>query len=234
MGQLHYLRNRGVVRQLLFAGSLLAEFQVAYQIAVAQISVSLATLITIGSAPVFVTVVRAVQERRVPGARMLVAVLGAVVGLVLLVGEPSGVETWRAVYGTGMALLAGGGFATLTLVTARRVAGQHVVTAVALLVGGMLVAPFALFTGGMGVPFEDDVIGLLLYLGAVPTAIAYGAYFLGLRHAHPTVAALTAMLEPLTATVLSIALHDERLGAGGILGACLIAVALGVAPRATR
>jgi DME family drug/metabolite transporter len=231
LGQLHYLCNWGAVRKLLVAGSLLAEFQVAYQIAVAQISVSLATLVTIGSAPVLVAVVRAVQERRVPAARMLVAVLGAVVGLVLLVGEPSDVDTWRVMFGTGMALLAGGGFATLTLVTARRVAGQHVVTAVALLLGGMLVAPFALFTGGMGVPLEVDVIGLLLYLGIVPTAIAYGAYFLGLRHAHPTVAALTAMLEPLTATVLSIVLHDERLGAAGILGACLIASALGVAAR---
>jgi DME family drug/metabolite transporter len=234
LGQLHYLRDRVAVRRLLVAGGLLAEFQVAYQLAVAQISVSLATLITIGSAPVFVAVVRAVQERRVPATRMSLAVLGAVVGLVLLVGEPSGVAPWRAVFGVSMSLLAGGGFATLTLVTARQVAGQHVVTAAALLFGGVLITPFALATGGMGVSLEPSVLGLLLYLGVVPTAVAYGAYILGLRHAHPTVAALTAMLEPLTATVLSVVLHDERLGVVGILGACLIASALAFAPRETR
>jgi DME family drug/metabolite transporter len=232
-GQWRYLCGRAALSRLLVAGVLLAQFQAAYQVAVAQISVSLATLITIGCVPVFVVVVTGVVERRVPARRVLLAVGAAVVGLVLLVGGPAGVDGWRVVTGVVMALFAGAGFAVLTLVSARPVAGQHVVTSAALLLGGVLLLPFAL-VDGMGVALDGDVVLLIGFLGLVPTALAYGAYFLGLRDAHPTAAALASMLEPLTATVLSVALYGERLTAGGVVGALLIAGALGLyylAPR---
>jgi drug/metabolite transporter, DME family len=232
-GQWRYLCGRAALSRLLVAGVLLAQFQAAYQVAVAQISVSLATLITIGCVPVFVVVVTGVVERRVPARRVLLAVGVAVVGLVLLVGGPAGVGGWRVVTGVVMALFAGAGFAVLTLVSARPVAGQHVVTSAALLLGGVLLLPFAL-VDGMGVALDGDVLLLIGFLGLVPTALAYGAYFLGLRDAHPTAAALASMLEPLTATVLSVALYGERLTAGGVVGALLIAGALGLyylAPR---
>jgi DME family drug/metabolite transporter len=126
-----------------------------------------------------------------------------------------------------MSLLAGGGFAALTMISARPLPGQHVITSVGLFVGGLFLVPFALFGGGMSLPLRLDVVLLVGYLGVVPTALAYGAYFLGLRHAHPTAAALASMLEPLTATLLAVGLNGERLSATGILGALLIAGALG-------
>jgi DME family drug/metabolite transporter len=206
---------------------LLAQFQAAYQVAVALIGVSFATLITIGVVPVFVAVAAAVGERRVPSRRTLVAVGGSLGGLALLSGGPVGVDGWQVAGGLAMSLCAGAGFAVLTLVVARPLPGQHVVTSVGLLLGGVFLLPFGL-VGGMGLPFDINVLGILGFLGVVPTALAYGAYFLGLRRGRATAAALASMLEPLTATLLSVGLHGERLSAFGIAGALLIAGALGL------
>jgi DME family drug/metabolite transporter len=41
------------------------------------------------------------------------------------------------------------------------------------------------------------------------------------------------LLEPLTATLLGVALFDERLGAAGVLGAVLLFAALGVLATAS-
>lgn len=225
-GQLRHLRGRTARTRLLVTGALLAEFQAAYQVAVAQLSVSLATLITIGCVPVFVAAVIAFRERRLPAPRTLAAIAGSLAGLALLSGSPAaGSDGWRTASGVVMSLLAGAGFAALTLITARRVAGQSAITSVGLLLGGVLLTPFAL-ADGMALPLTGEVLLLAAYLGVVPTAVAYGAYLLGLRHAHPTAAALATMLEPLTATLLAVGLHDERLSPAGVLGAALIAGAL--------
>lgn len=222
-GGLRFLRAHP--GRLLVTGVLLAEFQAAYQVAVAQISVSLATLVTIGCVPVCVAGVTALRVRRLPNNRTLAAVAGSLVGLALLTGASAGPGGWRTVSGVGMSVLAGAGFAVLTLITARPVPGQDTITSVGLLVGGIFLAPFALVYG-MAVPLTGEVLALVAYLGVVPTAVAYGAYFLGLRHAGATAAALATMLEPLTATLLSVAFHGERLTAVGVGGAVLIACAL--------
>jgi len=210
-------------RRLVVAGLLLAEFQAAYQVAVAQISVSLATLVTIGCVPVFVAGVTACRDRRLPAGRTLAAIAASLVGLALLSGGPSDVGFAQTVSGIAMSLLAGAGFAALTLLTV-----EPAVTSVALLLGGVILVPFALVPG-MALPTTLDVLWLVAFLGVVPTAVAYGAYFLGLRHAHPTAAALATMLEPLTATALAVTLHGETLTAAGVAGAALIAAALAIA-----
>jgi DME family drug/metabolite transporter len=184
-------------------------------------------LITIGCVPVFVAGVDGVLARRMPGRRTLVAIGGALLGLVLLTGGPDDMPAWRTAQGVAMSLLAGAGFALLTLVTARPIAGQQVITSAGLLLGGLFLAPFAL-VDGMDLPLDGRVLALVLYLGLVPTAVAYGAYFLGLRHARPTAAALATMLEPLTATLLAVAWYGERLTAAGVLGALLIAGGLAI------
>ena len=221
-GGLRYLRGRATLGRLVVTAILLAQFQAAYQVAVAQISVSLATLVTIGCVPVFVAGVTALRERRLPDGRTCGAVVGAVGGLVLLCGA-SMPETagWTAVSGVGMSVAAGAGFAALTLVTS----GGGAVTSVGLLLGGVLLLPVALHQG-MALPLTGEVLFTVAYLGIVPTAIAYGAYFVGLRHGTPTAAALATMLEPLTATLLAVGWYGDELTAAGVLGAVLIAGSL--------
>ena len=68
----------------------------------------------------------------------------------------------------------------------------------------------------------------LLYLGGVATAGAYAIYTVGLRHVPASVAGVTTLLEPLTATILGVALFGERLGAAGAVGALMLVSALGL------
>jgi DME family drug/metabolite transporter len=219
-GQLRLLRaNPG---RLVVSGLLLAEFQAAYQVAIAEIAVSLATLVTVGCIPVFVAAAKARHAR--PDGRTLAALTGSLAGLTLLCGLP--VDTGgHTALGVAMSLAAGAGFAVLTLRTEALVEGQGAIISAGLLLGGVLLMPAAL-AYGMAVPPTGEALGLVAYLGVVPTAVAYGALVAGLRRAGATAAALSTVLEPLTATLLAVAFHGERLTAAGIAGAVLVAGAL--------
>jgi DME family drug/metabolite transporter len=220
-------RTKAAARRLLAAGALLAVFQASYFGAVSMTSVSLATLVTIGSAPVIVAVATAIRERRAPSPRTALCIVLAVTGLALLAGMPSTRDTWHTVAGVALSLTAGGGFATFTLINRHPVAGLSTgaTTGLGLLVGGILLLPAALPLG-MAISPTPQILLTAAFLGTVPTAIAYGAYFVGLRQASPVAAALAAMLEPLTATGLSVTLFHDRLGPAGIAGAVLLGVAL--------
>ncbi|RSN38901.1 EamA family transporter [Amycolatopsis sp. WAC 04197] len=214
-------------RRLLAVGGLFALFQTSYFASVSLSSVSVATMTTIGSAPVLLAVATVVKTRRLPGAWTAVSLAGSLAGLALLQWTP-GQEA--DVAGVLFALLAAAGFAALTLVTATRVEGLEPLptTAFGCLIGGAALTPAALWFG-MAVPFQADVLALVVYFGVVPTALAYAAYFRGLESAHPVLAALSALLEPLTAALLSMAVLGERLGAVGWCGAVVLIAALAVA-----
>jgi DME family drug/metabolite transporter len=68
----------------------------------------------------------------------------------------------------------------------------------------------------------------------VTTGLAYALYTVGLRHVSASVAAVVALLEPLTATLLGVLFFGERLGVIGAAGAVLLIgalVVLSVPPR---
>ncbi|MEU6644169.1 DMT family transporter [Saccharomonospora sp. NPDC046836] len=223
-------RTAAVARRVLVAGGLLAVFQACYFASVLLSSVSIATMTTIGSVPVFVAVASAVAERRRPATPTLASVAAALLGLVLLTWSPGGTgERGELVAGLALALVAGAGFAALTMVNRRQVAGLDPLrtTAFGCLAGGLALLPVAVWLG-IGLPARPDVVGLAIYLGAVPTALAYAAYFRGLRDSHPVLAAFAALLEPLTAAVLAAVLLDDQLGVVGWCGAALLTGAIGV------
>jgi DME family drug/metabolite transporter len=220
-------RTASAAKRLFAAGGLLAAFQASYFGAVAMTSVSLATLVAIGSAPVIVAVLTSIRERHVPQRKTAFCIALAVTGLALLAGMPSTRDTWHTLAGVALALLAGGGFGTFTVINRRPVAGlsASLTTGLGLLIGGLVLLPLALPLG-MALPLSGDVLLTAAFLGVVPTAVAYGSYFIGLRHSHPVAAALAAMLEPLTATILSVTFFHDSLGPAGIAGAVLLGIAL--------
>jgi drug/metabolite transporter, DME family len=224
----HMVWTRSVLRRLLVAGVLLAQFQTCYFAAVSLTSVSVATMITIGSVPIFVALGTAIRDRRLPSGTTALSMFAAVAGLVLLTWSPEGMPGgWRLGAGVLLALAARVGFGTLTLVTRRTVDGldPFCTTAFGCLIGGLLLTPAGLWFG-MALPLRADVLAVALYLGLVPTGVGYALYFLALRTSGPVVAALSTLLEPLTAAVLSaILLHDE-LGRTGWTGAALLTAAL--------
>jgi DME family drug/metabolite transporter len=60
----------------------------------------------------------------------------------------------------------------------------------------------------------------------VPTALAYGLFTVGLRRTPATLAGITTLLEPLTASTLGVLFFGERLGAAGSVGALLLLAAI--------
>lgn len=226
-------RTRAATRRILLTGALLGFFQGSYFIAVHYISVSIATMATIGMLPVFVALGAAARTRRRPDTATLAAIAAAVAGLVLLTWSPGDAAGgWKLVAGVGFALLSAAGFAVLTLLTTTPVAGLDPLrtTAFGMLTGGLLLLPAGL-AGGMALPLHPGTLATAAYLGSVPTAIAYTAYFRGLRTAAPIFAAIAALLEPLTAALLSALLLGDRLTVAGWCGAALLIAALAVSNR---
>jgi drug/metabolite transporter, DME family len=216
-------------------GLLAAFYQSCYFTAVSLTSVPLATLVTIGSAPVIVLAASRLTGR--PAGRYAAATTAlAVTGLGLLVGLPSGFGETAVLGSAGMAVLSAAGFAAITLTASRPVPGLDdlTVTGFGFTIGGLVLMPLAELAGGIGFRPAPASLGLLVALGTGPTAMAYTLFFRGLRSAAPGTAALLALLEPLTGAVLADLLLGERLSAAGIGGAAAIAAAVLITMRANR
>jgi DME family drug/metabolite transporter len=227
--------GRAAWARITVIGLLAAIFQSCYFAAVALTSVPLATLITIGAAPVIVLGAERAIGR--PAGRLAVLTTGlAVTGLGLLVGLPSGFRESAVLASAGMAVLAAAGFAAITLISTRPVAGLDdlAMTGFGFTIGGVLLIPVAGLTGGIAFQPGLPAIGLLVALGTGPTAVAYTLYFRGLRTAAASTAARLALLEPLTGAILAALLLGERLSATGIVGAAIIGAAVILTVQADR
>jgi DME family drug/metabolite transporter len=222
-------RGRAAWRRIGLVGALSAGFQVSYFAAVTLTDVSLATLLTIGAAPVLVVAFEQATGRRRLDTRVAATVALAVAGLGLLVGQPPhGITTAHLALGAGCALASAAGFSAISVIGNVPVAGldELTMTGYSFTLGGLLLLTTALSTTGAAFTPRPDAIGLLLALALVPTAVAYGCYFIGLRHAAASTGTVTALLEPLTGTVLAVALLGDRLTAIGVAGAALLAASV--------
>lgn len=225
--------------RIVVSGLLAASFQACYFGAMTVASVSVSTLVTIGSAPMLVVLAQSIRRRRMPTARQVRPLLLGVVGLALLVGGPTapGTDTRQALLGILLALGAGASFAALSIVAARPHRGTtpEVVTGYGFLLGGLVLAVGTLPFGTLTFAPTTQSLLLVAVLALAPTALAWTLYFRGLGHAGPAVATLVALLEPLTATVLAVLLLGETvtlpLAVGG--GLLLLSV-IDARPRPTR
>ncbi len=222
--------GRAAWTAIAMTGLLAATFQAAYFSAVSLTSVSLATLVTIGATPVIVLVAELLLGRRRLDRSAVTRTALALAGLGLLVGVPSGG------YGVGRrARERRHGAARVRGLRGahpdrrhRRCPGsaQETVTGLGFTVGGLIVIPLAALTGGLAFRPTGAALGWLAALAAGPTALAYTLYFRGLRGASASTGALLSLLEPLTATVLSVAFLGNRLSPTAIAGAVLLAAAV--------
>jgi DME family drug/metabolite transporter len=226
--------GRAAWTRIAMTGALTATFQAAYFSAVSLTSVSLATLVTIGAAPVLVQAAELLLGRRRLDRSGVTQTALALAGLGLLVGLPSGGYSAVAVLeSAAMALLASAGFAALTLAGTAPVPGlgEETLTGLGFTMGGLVVLPLAAVTGGLAFRPTVAALGWLAALAVGPTALAYTLYFRGLREAPASTGALLSLLEPLTATVLSVAFLGNRLGPAGLAGGVLLAAAVAAAAR---
>src|SRR4051812_10633301 len=217
--------TRPVAVRLGLVGAGLAAYQLAFFAAVAEAGVSVSTLVALGLAPLLIALGAAALGHGPLDRATCTALAMALVGLVLLVGLTAGASAGTAVL-LG-ALLAGGsalGYAVVTLAGGGVPAGVPV-TLTGFVGGAVLLTPVVLAAGAR-FPADPVAIAVLLYLGLVPSALAYALFFTGVRTVPGPVASIVTLVEPLTATVLATAFLGERLAPGAVVGGLLLLAAV--------
>ncbi|MBG0832469.1 EamA family transporter [Planomonospora sp. ID67723] len=200
-------------------GAAMAVYQTAYFAAIAESGLAVATLVTIGATPVLVAAGAFALLRERLGAGGLGCLGLALAGLsALTLGDgPEGFSP----AGTGWALLSAAGYAGVTLLNRAASAEPYATALGGFAVGGLCLLPLALAQGL--VPTGDLLASwaLIAYVGAVPTALAYGLFFAGLAGVRATTASVITLVEPVGATLLGVLLLGERLtplaAAGSVL-----------------
>jgi DME family drug/metabolite transporter len=205
-------------------GALLATYQLLYFGAIQRVGVAVATLVTLCAAPVIVAVLSTVLLGERPTRRLAVAATLAILGTILLV-RPADGAAYDGAAGIGllMALGSASGYALITIAS-RSIARRYhplVSLSVGFAFGSLALLP-ALLLEGAQLSFPAEGWALLLYLGVVPTALAYFLFTVGMRTTVATVASLVTLIEPLTAATLAWLIFGEQLGPLALVGAALL------------
>ncbi len=224
---------RPAAGRILLNGLGLTLFQAAYFLAVRHTGLAVATVVTLGSAPVLV----ALGGRLLMGERLgragLAAVVGALLGLGVLVlgGSGDGGSGSGGVEPAGLAwaLASAAGYAAVTVATRHRAArtgatdDPAATTLWSFAVCALCLFPFALAEGPLPAAGSLPLTLLLLgYLATVPTALAYALYFAGAPVIRAATASVVALIEPLSATVFAAAVLDEPLTPAAVLGTTVL------------
>jgi drug/metabolite transporter, DME family len=213
--------TRSLRLRLVGVGAGLAAYQTAYFAAVATAGVSVATLVSLGLAPLLVAVGAAALGHGRPDRATGTALVVALAGLVLLVGVSAGGDGGDAVLlGALAAVGCAIAYAGVVLLSAGVPDGVPTTTA-GFAAGAVLLTPVAVLAG-LDLTGDPVALALLVYLGAVPTALAYGLFFTGVRVVPAAVASIVTLLEPLTATALAAAVLGERLAPTALAGGALM------------
>ncbi|WP_327359442.1 DMT family transporter [Streptomyces sp. NBC_01304] len=227
------------VGRVVVLGVALAVFQTAYFAAVQLTGLAVGTVVTLGAGPVLI----ALGARLALGERLgrggLAAVVGALAGLAVLVLGDDGASVRPT--GVVLALLSAAGYALMTLLTrwwGRDGAGAD---AYATTVWTFGVAAVCLLPLGMAeglLPHTEQVglvLWLLVYVAAVPTALAYALYFAGAAAVRSATVSVIMLLEPVSAAVIAVTVLGERLTVATVAGTLLMLAAVaGLAVAETR
>ncbi|GGS13096.1 membrane protein [Streptomyces aureoverticillatus] len=217
--------RRSRVLRIIATGVTLAVFQTAYFAAVEATGLAVGTVVTLGAGPVLI----ALGARLALGERLglggICAVGGALAGLgVLFVGGgDAAVRPW----GVAFALLSAAGYAAMTLLTRwwGRDGGADTseTTVWAFAVVSLCLLPLAAAEGLVPHTAEPArVLGCLLYIAAVPTALAYALYFAGAAAVRSATVSVIMLLEPVSAAVIAVTLLGEELNAATVAGTLLM------------
>jgi drug/metabolite transporter, DME family len=223
------LRTGGGPRAVLLAGACVAVYQAAFFAAVDDTGVAVGTVVAIGSGPAFAGLFASAFTGERLSLRWAAATGLACAGVVLLVlGGGAGGSVSGA--GVGLALISGAGYAGYAVASKRMLdagGAPEAVMAAVFGVGALLMLPLLAIvpTGGLTTPAG---LTLVLYLGAVPTALAYVLFARGLERTGASETATLTLAEPLTAAALGVIALGERPGLAAAAGAALVMGGLAV------
>jgi DME family drug/metabolite transporter len=210
-------------RLILMSGACVAAYQATFFAAVDDTGVAVGTVVAIGSAPVFTGLLARAFAGEQLGRRWLGATaLGCAGVCTLVLGGGSGGEV--SLLGVGLALLAGAGYAGYAVAGKKLMdqgATPEALMASVFAIGAVILVPLLALipTGAL---FSAEGLTLALYLGALPTALAYLLFARGLERIGAGETATLTLAEPVTAAALGFAVLGERPGAAALAGAALV------------
>uniref|UniRef100_C6E4A3 EamA domain-containing protein n=1 Tax=Geobacter sp. (strain M21) TaxID=443144 RepID=C6E4A3_GEOSM len=219
--------SRGDLGLMTLIGLMSALYQVCYFGAVARTGVAVATVVTLCTAPVMVAVISVAFTRKRPSRSTLVALVGALSGTVVLVLfqdrglAPHGGLTGADGGGIVLALVSAFSYGLVTLTSQKLAAHRDPFQSLAISfsIGAAVLFGFA---EDMVMSYTPLAWMLLVYLGTIPTALAYVLFFKGMRSTSATAASISTLLEPMVATLLAWFLFGERFTPMGFLGIALL------------
>jgi drug/metabolite transporter, DME family len=204
-----------------------AVYQLSFFAAVRLTGVAIGTVVAIGTGPAAAGLLgRMVNGERL-GGRWALATACAAAGVALLAGDGAGTVDPG---GIALAVAAGVGYATCTVLSKRlldRGAAPEGVMAAGFGGAAVLLAP-VLAVAGPGFLTTAGGLATALYLGAIPTALAYVLFSRGLRRLSSGETATLVLAEPLTAAALGIVALGEHASPAAALGAALVLGGLAV------
>jgi probable blue pigment (indigoidine) exporter len=156
-----------------------------------------------------------------PRALAIVAAIVGIAGVFLMLGTGDGaIEPLGVVASLTAMVFSSLGF----ILTKKWSAGRNVLplTAWQLVAGGLVILPLAVLFEGPPPPLDPPAILGFSYLTLVATALAYVAWFSGLRHLSAGTVGLIGLLNPVTGVVLGTALGGETFGAVQLTGMVLV------------
>jgi drug/metabolite transporter, DME family len=218
---------RGAGGVVLTGAAAVAAYQASFFAAVDDTGVAVGTIVALGSAPAITGALEWALHGRRPPARWAAATALASAGVALLALAGGG-DAGISPLGVGLAVLAGGSYAAYTLASKRLLDDGHAPEAVMAALfglGAVVLAP-VLVLSGPGWLATGGGLALVLFLGVVPTAIAYVLFARGLRSLDASEAATITLAEPVTAAALGVFVLGERVTGGGAIGAVLVLGAL--------
>jgi DME family drug/metabolite transporter len=222
---------------VLLGGLGVAGYQLSFFAAVADTGVAVGTVVALGSAPVFAGLLSRITAKTKLDGRWVACTGMATAGVTLLVfsGQAADVSP----LGVALALGSGLGYATYTVAAKRMLDQGHApeqVMARTLGTGALILLPILPLTGFAAFT-SAGAAATSIYLGAIPTALAYVLFARGLKQLPTAHVATLTLAEPVTATVLGTLVLGEQLSAGAALGATMVLgglAALALKPRTKR
>lgn len=210
---------------MLSLGVAQAIFQFCYLAAIPDCGITIATLIALCVAPVIVILFSALfLHERITG-KILLASLCALGGTFLLASAPvGGTVPGHLLQGIALSLTCAVGYAGVIL-GGRALSNRYhplQVTTASFGMSALLLYICSVFSTRLVLHYPINAWALLLYLGCIPTALAYILFQAGMRSVSAALTSILTLSEPLTAAILAWILFGERLSPLGILGALLL------------
>ncbi len=211
---------------LLIGGVGVALYQISFFSAVRSTGVAVGTLTAIGSAPALTGVIAFLITKEVPSRRWFAATAITTVGIIFLTGAKG--FSHVNVLGVLEALGAGASYSLFAVASKRAMSGGASFTEAMYKIfglGAILLLPcFAL--GKNHFLLTGSGIAMAVWLGLVPTAVAYTSYAYGLKRIKVATVSTLVLAEPATATLLAAVVLGESLNIYSWLGVLIVASGL--------